>query len=371
MKYIKDIIRAFIRKNARNNQTWLMYLDQFWGGGHRDVPNIDDDPKIVKENPYVTMLYLYDKSNVFKERIDTHYDNWLRMNDLADIENKEDFAHNPDNINLSDQDLHNNFKLNVMAEQKDFNEISEYWIKKRGFTPENAVRLAGLEPLSFITNKNLKANIKYKIDTNDADRKLSIAIDYSSFKGVNIILERTIKVPLKKEPYVEANLLSLSENTHKNQTGSKILATMIHNAKKLGIEKITTNMAKSPATDRNPMIGYYVWPKMGYDGNLTSEGDAKFIKFMVNLRAKNSDIYEKYTNSEVNPEFGTQYTIQNLYALGPEAVELWKKYGYELYGEFNLDDNSISMKIWNARMAKILAKHNGDMKQWLYGGSSQ
>lgn len=371
MNYIKNLIRAFMRKNARNNQIWLMYLDQFWDGGHRDVPNIDDDPEVVTENPYVTMLYLYDKSDVFKERVDKHYDNWVKMNNLEDFEHKEDFTHNSDNINLSDQDLHDSFQLDVKAEQKDFHELSEYWIKKRGFTPENAIRLAGLEPITSLENQKLKARVEYKINKDSADRDLTIEVEYSSSKGINLLLERVITVPLKKEPYVEASLLSLNENAHRNQTGSKILAMMIHNAKKMGIKKIKTSMSKSYSGTKNPMIGYYVWPKMGYDGDLTSEDEFKFKKFMEKLKAENSDIYEKYSNSEVNPEFGTQYTIQNLYALGPEAVELWKKYGYELYGEFSLDDSSISMKIWNARMAKILEKHNGDMRQWLYGGSSQ
>jgi hypothetical protein len=115
--------------------------------------------------------------------------------------------------------------------------------------------------------------------------------------------------------------------------GSRILASMAQNAPLYGIGSIEMSEASGfgkegklwikPGSDKifNPhrgMSGYYVWPLLGFDGELKSPDQPDL----------DIDSFEK----ELKKTFGLKTvpkTIQELYKI-PGGAEWWRRYGFPL-----------------------------------------
>jgi GNAT superfamily N-acetyltransferase len=117
--------------------------------------------------------------------------------------------------------------------------------------------------------------------------------------------------------------------------GTKIFTQQIANAKAAGIERIDTLAERED--DKN---GYYTWARLGYDGEI-DKGTMKDFSSQKLLKEK----FPKATH------------VRHLMAT-KEGRDFWKEHGGDFEAEFDLSDDSYSMKTLGAYLA-AKAKTNG------------
>jgi predicted transcriptional regulator len=145
--------------------------------------------------------------------------------------------------------------------------------------------------------------------------------------------------------------------------GSRVFAQQVKTASELGFKYIDTNAARG-----GEFIGYYVWPKLGYDasiplyyieGQLSPHKDKNNIKFEYLkkwLIKNNIDIHNKVPLSAIYAcKAGDRFIGQ----------ELWKTYGDSTNMEFNLTPGSLSMRILESYINLKSEKDNIDPSEFL------
>jgi len=140
------------------------------------------------------------------------------------------------------------------------------------------------------------------------------------------------------------NEFNVPEKARGKGFGASVFSSQVASAKQLGFKEIRTTAAgDGPESGGDGEYnGYYTWARMGYDGNLNS--DAK-------------DLFRKKLGLGLND---TPDRVSDV--LGrPGGVALWKKYGHEFSGVFDLSDGSYSMKVHAAYLEeKRKAKLTGN-----------
>ncbi len=83
-------------------------------------------------------------------------------------------------------------------------------------------------------------------------------------------MERYLKVDDKGEPYIYNDTLMLEDDAPKG-LGTKIFANEVAQAKAAGIKSIKCSAFRDK--ERPEWVGYKVWPKLGYDGDIPFKGE--------------------------------------------------------------------------------------------------
>lgn len=117
------------------------------------------------------------------------------------------------------------------------------------------------------------------------------------------------------------------ENPSK-QLGFKLVDNFITNAKKYGFKTVSLHASRN---DKYGFFGYSYWPKLGFRMDEEGYGYKRFVKL---LKDKNIDesVYEN--------------DIRSFLAI-PENDEYWRKDGYPFDAIFDLQENSLSNKLFN------------------------
>lgn len=114
--------------------------------------------------------------------------------------------------------------------------------------------------------------------------------------------------------------LDLDTPDYPRGLGTRVIATQVRAAQRLGIKEINCTASGSPNTQSN---GYYTWPRLGFDGALSSEQRA---------------LYAAHTGRSAPP------TVLELLALSG-GKDWWRGNGSMIDVTFDLTKNSISHQI--------------------------
>lgn len=352
-KHLHTILKAFIAKHANEDFLWETFLDLFWDSGHKEVPNRDSDPDVLQQYPMVTMAYLYEKDESFRSEVQNNFLNWKENlpSPPKEISNYIDEYRTP-----SDDEINSKCKFEIELDQNLQKEIYEHITNNMNFTHENILRISGLSHLK----QKEKVYLYYKVNS---DGNVEISVSNKTEENKQKVSFQSSLIFKFDEGSADLNAKFLEVPNTGNGLGMKIFTSRVLEAKKTGISKITCNAAK-----RDPdIIGYKIWPKMGYDCGLNfglNKFEFNLKAFLSAMKNENPSLYYEYTRSPVDPKYKTQFTIQNLYALGPQAVEFWEKHGNSIFMEFDLTDGSKSLNIFNRRLNKALSKHN-NINEWI------
>lgn len=183
-------------------------------------------------------------------------------------------------------------------------------------TPENLASAMGLPDGSSITVKaeELPSGYRYKSNVECEARG----------EGFGVTRRFTIDKNGKK---VCRNVLITSEG---GGLGTKIFTAQVRDLASKGFDAITCHAEGHYQEGDGGFVGYKVWPKFGYDGEL--------------------DEKHKEGLKQAGEQFSKVETLQELYAM-PGGKEAWEKYGSGIELSFDLKPGSKSMKILDAYLA--------------------
>jgi hypothetical protein len=352
-KHLQTILKAFMAKHANEDLLWETFLDLFWGGGHKEVPNRDLDPDVLQHYPMVTMAYLYEKDEPFRSEVQDSFLTWKENlpSPPKEISNYIEEYETPSN-----DEINSKYKFEIELDKNLKKDIYDYITNDINFTHENILRISGL---SHLKQKD-KVSIYYKVNL---DGNIEVSVSNKEEKNKPKVSFRSSIIFKLEEGTAELNAKFLQVPDTGNGIGMKIFTSRVLEAKKANISKITCNAAKRDSD----LIGYKVWPKMGYDCGLNSgfnKHSFNLKSFLSTMKDENPGLYEQYTKGPIDPKYRTQYTIQNLYALGPQAAQFWEKHGSSIFMDFDLTDGSKSLSIFNRRLNKALSKQN-NINEWI------
>lgn len=122
--------------------------------------------------------------------------------------------------------------------------------------------------------------------------------------------------------------------------GTKMLMAQAEAARSLGIEKIKTHAARG-----KDMVGYYVWPRLGYHGGLPPD--------------VHSQLFDDIAAGKLSEDFYAVFDVHQL-MLTPEGREWWKENGKGFDAVFNVQGDSYDiLKAYMAAKSKKAAKSKG------------
>lgn len=152
---------------------------------------------------------------------------------------------------------------------------------------------------------------------------------HRNFSGVatekSLVMNRTFDVANKK---VHNNLLFIGNDA--GVSGTEVFGHQVKTLQSLGYKSITTVAAGEKGSDFN---GYYTWLRFGYEP-LNNSPDLMYSQG-VKIYKKNPTLY--------SPD-GTITGLMQTAA----GRELWKEYGQEFYGRFDLTKGSYSDRTFRA-----------------------
>lgn len=412
IKKYPTLILPFLIKHASDTEPdKVEYLNLFWEGGHKKVKN--PNPETVDIYKFVTMMYLYQNNPSFKNQIDSDFENWKKLKHsntdltnflknfnsrsyvpdsfiqksypLDDLENYgEYYTDNTDPIELDSlvqQYRAKNPKVSKSTAEDfvvlDLGDKYKTYVNKireqYNLTDEALVRLTGVfqkqnKPKAIeLSIKKYNSSIEDDFDNLDSEVLNDLDNFSLNLSHENRDMESTFKVKYHKENGLSLELDNIVIQNNGNELGSKILFMSLREALNLNIPKMTMTALRD---DEIGSVGYKVWPKMGFDGDLKQvlmhnpNDEDSDVLFLDHIKKDNPELYGKLEKSQVDDKYKTQFTIQNLYSLGPEAISYWSKYGDSMDMEFDLTEGSKSLDIFNRSLFKKISKH-GNVESWL------
>lgn len=136
--------------------------------------------------------------------------------------------------------------------------------------------------------------------------------------------------------------------------GTKIFTQQVKSASSSGFKKIITTAARNLE-----LVGYYVWPKLGYNGDIAEK--MRLIKTRLTNNSQDKELeklsqIETWFQNTLNHSVLDECMATDLYAckVGDRFLgqEFWKKHGSEVKLSFDLTDGSISMRILGAYLTR-------------------
>ena len=149
------------------------------------------------------------------------------------------------------------------------------------------------------------------------------------------------------KPYIYNDTLMLGDDAPKG-LGTKIFANQVAQAREAGVSYIECNAFRARS---NPSwVGYKVWPKLGYDGDIPG--------------AVNGDRWREIEPKLAAAGFKEPYQVSHLYKI-EGGQEWWEEHGEAFDAKFDLSDDSHSMKVLSAYLAEKAKQDNTTPEEWL------
>ena len=234
-------------------------------------------------------------------------------------------------------------------------EMSKLLSDKKKVTSDTLHKLTGL---SIISNISSGTYISLDITEDEYDHQINNEI---TIPGIGTII-RTIYFNKKREPEFIDNSLFKTEKCLPEGLGSRIFAQQVKTASELGFEYISTLAAGHKGSDN---VGYYVWPKLGYDTIIDKDD------FETRIRKAKDEIKYNYLENWLykNTNYKGAMKLSDIYACkaGDRFIgqELWYKYGGTTGMEFDLTPGSLSMRILESYINLKCKKDNIDPSEFL------
>lgn len=158
-------------------------------------------------------------------------------------------------------------------------------------------------------------------------------------------------------PFIYNDTLKLDPNAPKG-LGTKIFATQVAQARAAGVKKIKCNAFRDPS--RPDWVGYKVWPKLGYDGEIPFDKPVD-----PELSTDVAPPFPKDLEDRVKKAgFKEPYRVSHLLQVEGGA-EWWDENGVSFNAEFDLGDDSLSMKVLGSYLDAKAKKEDMDPAEWM------
>jgi len=181
------------------------------------------------------------------------------------------------------------------------------------------------------------------------------------------------------KPHTIKNELFLTSSGIKSGLGTRVFLQQVKSASEANFKTLDTYAGRT-----EDMVGYYVWPKFGYDGKITQVGEEKSkgvygVDFISQIKKVNDpkhiaklelvkQWFEKTLGQKID-DSKYSFNILDLYACKVNGQfigqELWKQYGYSVELKFSLKQNSLSMRILNSYLQKKSAEEGVPEEEFL------
>lgn len=193
----------------------------------------------------------------------------------------------------------------------------------------------------------------------------SYEIELSSYEGgIDIIIRgnhirdmiRRVAVSNGK-PTIYNQSLYLSDDAPKG-LGTKLLSTQVDSAKSNGIKQIECDAYRD--RERPDWIGYKVWAKLGFDGEIP------FGEGYGEVKPLPKDLEEKIQKAG----FKKPYKVSHLYQV-EGGQDWWDENGESFDAVFDLSENSTSMQVLNAYIKAKAKQENKTTKDWMKVSTKQ
>ncbi len=119
--------------------------------------------------------------------------------------------------------------------------------------------------------------------------------------------------------------------------GADLLLGQIQSLREMGVNAIETLAARGGDNLNDPLVGYCVWPKLGYEGTMS---DKQFAKLPDHIRAAMGEKKAKF--GFIGGSKGSR-SLRELYDKVPGGAEAWEKFGSSVEMHFDLADDSPNM----------------------------
>jgi hypothetical protein len=127
--------------------------------------------------------------------------------------------------------------------------------------------------------------------------------------------------------------------------GADILHSQVKALQELGVDRIETNAARFDAGNP-PLVGYKVWPKLGYSGNIPDDVFDKLPQPIQEAMGKRKGkVFGLLGGKPGGRDIQTLYTI-------PGGQEAWEKHGTSIDMTFDLSPGSGNVKRLEAYLAE-------------------
>ncbi len=340
------ILEGYIAKKAEKDgkapSDWIksaliriaMHLKQSEEAPHTLQEFLKENSRVRVTNPDSgnrVMLPSLKHTDKGKQLLDKLYQQWLKSKNPSDTEPVEETL-TPEMEKKKRHESYKGLDVNLLRSDpiSKLNRINQYL--KNPIEMEDIYDMIGLHHI-ISTSKE-----KPSIMVREYGEGIRLSISHPYVED----MDRTLYVDDGKVIIANENL-TMHKNAPKG-LGTKLLAAQVKHAVNNGVSKITC-WAASPEDGDDKYVGYKVWPKLGYDGEVPFdpfymsdlEGSAPF------LDCKNiSDILQK-----------------------PGGSEWWDKNGTGFNASFDLSEGSVSRKILTEYIAKKAEKDKKTPEEWV------
>jgi hypothetical protein len=187
---------------------------------------------------------------------------------------------------------------------------------KKGATAHDLVRVIGA-PNGSVFNINVRSETE-------------ILVGYTN-KELGIEAIRYVEKGRDGKTVITNHDFRISEDKRGSGVGTQVLAQQVRHSAKMGVSEIKANANRSSLTN-----GYYTWPRLGYDGDLSGR-QIRRLKAAGFEAEKVSDLMKT-----------------------KEGREWWKNYGDSFDAKFDLSDGSQSRRVLDA----YVEQRFGGTKGW-------
>lgn len=309
---------------------WLKFLEEVHEKGRERVKNTN--PKTKDKNPEVSFSTLFKNDQGFRAKSIKEFKEWLRKGQDSESPSEE----KPSAEEEGSDQVEKPSKPKGSGLSSVPTTVSKDLLKRATFRNE----------LSEREKKEILASYKEDLGTDDLNEIIH-ALGFGEFPGIE---DKNLEITMhagrlqvqfstgypnyfgctreiyfeESGPRVHNDYLRLPPDSPKG-TGTRIFATGVAWAKKLGIKKIDCLAYRSDSSIP-PFIGYKVWPRLGYDGEIPKD-----------IRESN------YMPKSVRECLGDNTTIQALFSCGPEAIAWWDSNGDSFDATFDTDGFSAAL----------------------------
>ncbi len=182
------------------------------------------------------------------------------------------------------------------------------------------------------------AEVGVSVGKDDAGKEIvEIYVKHKDYVAQRHLFKNDSGVHMKNDEFW------MHANAQGNGIGTEVFGRQVEQCQEMGIDSIRCHAAKeNPQVPSKPHNGYYTWPRMGYDAEISAN--------------TNSGVFDNSVHEAIRKKFPNAVALSDVMAT-PEGREWWKANGGEVYKmTFDLFPGSRSMAIFEAYQAEREAK---------------
>jgi len=335
---------------------WDEFLKARYEGGKKKVTN--PNPKTKTKWPQVTAQTAMKDKN-FMKRLMKEYKEWIK--DAPDSSPaKQESAPEKEKPNKSSKDIYTKYLrvLKTKSLKEDQFEISGL---SNGADFESSVGVAPDKIPDFfggslITHPDSALSVDIYGNRHHGDDGYSVR--FTNAKGVTTFL-RWVGEDGDGKRYIYNDTLYLKDDVPKG-LGTRLFASEVLNAAQQGFDRIDCLAFRSSWGN---WVGYKVWPKLGYDGEIPIGMPSK-ANGIDRFYIEEDDFPEEFEKEFKKRGYKEPWRIQQLYSI-PGGMEWWEENGGSFSASFDLKEGSLSMQILTQYLEEKAKQEKTTVEEWM------